>query len=468
MTTHQVNDVLAVKAAPHKRFFIDMITRDISLEACVLDLIDNSVDGATRATEGRPNKAKAPKPHPLSSGGTRYKDFKVDVKCSPQSFRIEDNCGGISVEIATEYAFNFGRDPSEHTDADTAAGIGIYGIGMKRALFKLGRKFHIDSHTDDDAFTMEVDVDQWAADAQNWDLALTVAKKSAKKPGTVIEVDKLRPGVSQEFATSGFPTRLADAAARTYAAFLDQGLQIIVNGSSVKQTDFTFLAGEGFQPLHERSKEQSAPPSGKGKKVEVDVEIWAGAASGTGGKRPGSDEDDDASMWGWYVLCNNRVVLAADKTERTGWGLNPFPQWHPQYNGFVGIVSFRSDEPYALPWTTTKNDIDVDSVIYRKARAKMQKAAREYIKYSRVRKANPEGAKKKERASSSVRLTDLAKPQHMRTPQIPNTTQGSVNISYQKSKREVAKAAAALGDPSLSASQVGIKTFDHYYAAEVE
>ena len=66
MTTHKVNDVLAVKAAPHKRFFIDMITRDISLDACVLDLIDNSVDGATRATEGKPNKAKAPKPNPLS------------------------------------------------------------------------------------------------------------------------------------------------------------------------------------------------------------------------------------------------------------------------------------------------------------------------------------------------------------------------------------------------------------------
>jgi len=464
----RVNDVLPVKATPHKRFFIDMITRDISLEACVLDLIDNSVDGATRSSDERPSGAKAPKPHPLSSGGTRYKGYKIDVKCSPSAFRISDNCGGIPVMIASEYAFNFGRDPLEHTDADTEAGIGIYGIGMKRALFKMGRRFAIQSHTDSDAFAMDVDVNEWASKPHEWDLKLTVAKQPGKDPGTVIEVADLRPGVKQEFETSGFTTRLIDAAARTYAAFLDQGLEMKVNGSLVKPTDFTFLDGQGFRPLHDRYTESTALASGKGKKTDVAVEVWAGAASGTNGSRPDVGEDDDTSLWGWYVLCNNRVVLSADKTERTGWGLSPFPQWHPQYNGFIGIVSFRSDEPYALPWTTTKNDIDIDSVIYRKARARMQSAAREYIKYSRVRKANPEGAKKKERVALSVKLTDLAKPQHMKTPQILNTTQGSVNIHYQKSKREIARAAAALGDPSLSASQVGIKTFDHYYTTEVE
>jgi hypothetical protein len=465
-TGPKVNDVLPVKATPHKRFFIDMITRDISLEACVLDLIDNSVDGATRSSVGSPAKPKAPKPHPLSSGGTRYKGHRIDVKCSPTSFRILDNCGGIPLEIATKYAFNFGRDPGEHTEADTEAGIGIYGIGMKRALFKIGKRIDIQSHTEDDAFVMEVDVDKWASDPKDWDLELTVAKRPTREPGTVIEVEKLRPSVAQEFATTGFTTRLIDAAARTYAAFLDQGLEIKVNGASVRPTDFTFLDGKGFRPLHERAKEQVATASGKGKS-EVDVEIWAGAASGTGA-RPDTGEDEDASLWGWYVLCNNRVVLSADKTGRTGWGLAPFPQWHPQYNGFIGIVSFRSDEPYALPWTTTKNDIDTDSAIYRRARSRMQKATREYITYSRVRKANLEGAKKLERAASSVKLTDLSKVQQMKTPPIPGTTQGDVNINYQKPKRQVAKVAEALGDPSMSASQVGIRTFDHYYANEVE
>lgn len=467
MPTSSTSAKLAVKATPHKRFFIDMITRDISLEACVLDLIDNAVDGATRSTAGSLSKARTPKPHPLSSGSERYKGFLIDVKCSSSSFRIDDNCGGISIDIACNYAFNFGRDPGAHTDADTEAGIGIYGIGMKRALFKMGSEFRITSHTDDDAFAMNVDVAKWAADPDEWDLSLTTTKVPKKAPGTTIEVTNLRLGVSDEFSTSGFTTRLIDAAARTYAAFLDQGLAMKINGSTVRPAEFTFLSGKSFQPLHERSKESVGGMFGKARKADVEIEMWAGAASGAGRRRPGTDEDEDASLWGWYVLCNNRVVLSADKTERTGWGFGA-PQWHPQYNGFIGIVSFRSDEPYALPWTTTKNDVDVDSIIYRKARSRMQKVAREYIAYSRARKRNLEDAKELEEAAPMVRLTSLSSQQQMRTPHVPGTTQGSINILYQRPRRQVAKAAAALGDSSMSASQVGIKTFEYFYSNEVE
>lgn len=468
MTTPKPNDVLPVKATPHKRFFIDMITRDISLEACVLDLIDNAVDGATRSSDGRPARSKTPKPHPLSSGGTQYAGYKIRVRFSSSSFQIHDNCGGIPLEIATEYAFNFGRDPGKHTEADTEAGIGIYGIGMKRALFKMGKHFDIRSHTEADGFGMDVDVDLWAAETNSWDLELKVARASTREAGTTIEVDRLRPAAEQEFGTAGFATRLIDASARTYAAFLDQGLQIDVNGTSVRPTSFAFLEGRGFRPLHERSREQIANPAEKGKKLDVEVEIWAGAASGQAASRADANEDDDSSLWGWYVLCNNRVVLSADKTERTGWGLRPFPQWHPQYYGFIGIVSFRSEEPYALPWTTTKNDVDVDNPLYRQARTRMQTAAREYIQYSRARKANVSKAKEIEKSASSVKLTEVARVQGMRTPSIPGTTHGDVNILYQKPRQQVARAAAALGDPLLPAAQVGSRTFDYYYANEVD
>ena len=35
-----------INAEPTKAFFVDMLTRDIGLEQAVLDLVDNSVDGA--------------------------------------------------------------------------------------------------------------------------------------------------------------------------------------------------------------------------------------------------------------------------------------------------------------------------------------------------------------------------------------------------------------------------------------
>jgi hypothetical protein len=42
------------RANPTKAFFVRMITRDISLEDCILDLIDNSVDGAWRCEGSKP------------------------------------------------------------------------------------------------------------------------------------------------------------------------------------------------------------------------------------------------------------------------------------------------------------------------------------------------------------------------------------------------------------------------------
>jgi hypothetical protein len=40
----QQNGQLPAKAYPSKAFFIEMLTRDITLSDCILDLLDNSVD----------------------------------------------------------------------------------------------------------------------------------------------------------------------------------------------------------------------------------------------------------------------------------------------------------------------------------------------------------------------------------------------------------------------------------------
>ncbi len=37
-----------IEGNPTKKFFIEMITRDISIEDAIIDLLDNSIDGATQ------------------------------------------------------------------------------------------------------------------------------------------------------------------------------------------------------------------------------------------------------------------------------------------------------------------------------------------------------------------------------------------------------------------------------------
>ena len=47
---------------------------------------------------------------------------------------------------------------------------------------------------------------------------------------------------------------------------------------------------------------------------------------------------------GWYIYCNNRLVLEADTSNITGWGVHPIPQWHINYVMFRGILFLDSEE----------------------------------------------------------------------------------------------------------------------------
>jgi hypothetical protein len=105
-------------ANPTKTFFVKMITRDILLEDCILDLIDNSVDGAWRSEGSRPMGL---------TQDTDLSKYTISMKLSPDSFTILDNCGGMTLDDAVNHAFSFGRRVTEEHDEYS---IGVYGIGM--------------------------------------------------------------------------------------------------------------------------------------------------------------------------------------------------------------------------------------------------------------------------------------------------------------------------------------------------
>jgi len=159
-----------------------MLTRDIALEDCILDLLDNSVDGAWSLEGGRP----------LTLGDTtNLSEYSIKIELTPEKFIIHDNCGGISLDDAAAYAFTFGR--SEDADTDSFS-IGIYGIGMKRAIFKLGRKINIRSTYKDasgnlQSFRVPIDVDTWVSgpNENNWDFDIEPDEPLAE-PGVRIEI----------------------------------------------------------------------------------------------------------------------------------------------------------------------------------------------------------------------------------------------------------------------------------------
>ena len=183
-----------ISAAPTKSFFVEMFTKDIPLEQAVLDLVDNCIDGAKRNE---------------NDGDLPYDGKNVQIVFGEEEFRIVDNCGGFSTEIARDYAFRFGRPDKKKAISHS---IGQFGVGMKRALFKFGDHFAVHSATTDETWAVDVEVDNWKKDDGDWTFewkAFTPdADISNQRPGTEIWVKDLHPQVSRTFKTNMFEQQI--------------------------------------------------------------------------------------------------------------------------------------------------------------------------------------------------------------------------------------------------------------------
>lgn len=115
-----------------------MLTRDIDLKDAILDLLDNCVDGIQRTLRDEAENEASP--------DLPYEGFWADIELSESGFTISDNCGGIPLDVAQRYAFRMGK-PKGVRDDDNIATIDTYGIGLKRAIFKMGQTAQVLSLT---------------------------------------------------------------------------------------------------------------------------------------------------------------------------------------------------------------------------------------------------------------------------------------------------------------------------------
>jgi hypothetical protein len=84
---------------------------------------------------------------------------------------------------------------------------------------------------------------------------------------------------------------------------------------------------------------------------------------------------------GWYVFCNGRAVLFADKSILTGWAGGGLPIFQPKHRPFLGTVFFVSPDPEALPWTTTKASVNEENVLWQEAKRYMVKVGHIIISF---------------------------------------------------------------------------------------
>jgi len=352
-----------INAGPTKAFFVKMLTRDIELADAILDLLDNCVDGVVRELK---RTAVVP------TNGKPYKGFKAEITAGPTKFEIVDNCGGIPQDIAEKSAFMLGRpDITKDSDIET---VGMYGIGMKRAMFKMGRHSVVKSQPTTGPYkvviTPEWLVDEPSDDGEEkdpWKLDLVPERTKLGENGTRITVPELYDEISRQFDDnkSAFLADLEKEISRHYSLIMEKGFTVTLNGTPIKPVSLTLLSPDEFGVEDDPTIE---PYVFVGQISGVNVELAVGFYRPLATEGELEDEEFVASSRdnaGWTVICNDRVVLYNDKTFKTGWGTKGVtPGYHNQFISIRGIVSFRSKDSMALPLNTTKRGLATDSLLY--------------------------------------------------------------------------------------------------------
>ena len=432
-----------IDASPTKDFFIYMLVKDIELTRAIVDLVDNCVDGALRIRSNRD-----------------YGGLVVRVEATPKQFRIVDNCGGIPVDIARTYAFRFGRPEGMPL---TPHSVGQFGVGMKRALFKLGSKFRIESTTETSRFVVEDDVNEWKA-REEWQFHFKELEENLPivpqdQRGTKITVTALHESVAQDFELKNFMYRLRDEIRQAHQPTMARHLAISLNGIPLEARPLELLYSEELKPA---SLQRRLPQNGG----SVDVKVYAGISK------------SDPAAAGWYIYCNGRMVMGADQTLTTGWGEggeHTIPKYHNQFARFRGFAFFDSDDAGLLPWNTTKTGVDADSPTFRAVRLAMITLMRPVIDFlnkldqekdDMTTDYKPLGEAVENASAASV--TDVPTsgrfmaPKPTPKPRLPRTGR----IQYNKPVDQIDKVKKSL--KVSSGKEVGEGTFDYYYNRECE
>ena len=453
-----------VNAAPVKSFFVSMLTRDIKLEEAILDLLDNCVDGIIRrgvADSDRP-----------------YVGKWANIEFSKSSFCIEDNCGGIPWELS-QYAFRMGRASGRGPDAPGA--IGVYGIGMKRAIFKMGKSCLISTQSGNDRYGVDITPD-WVDDETNWDIPVRTDEDPLEEDGTLIIIGNLHDGIATQFEEQKqlFQAELERLISSHYAFIIGKGFRVSVNGQVVapRQTELIYadngdVSGRPIQPFLYQAKTDDG----------VDVFLAVGFTRPIPSESEALSEQEErrrsTEEAGWTIVCNDRAVVYRDRSELTGWGEAGVPRYHTQFIAVSGIVEFKCDDPGKLPTTTTKRGVDASSVLYLQVKNKMREGMKLFTDYTNRWKGRAEETKPQFDAGITLSLDRLkaraSQVEFSRTsrsipgalqykptlPVPPRTDPRKRRISFSRDAEEVRLVASHLFDNSNhDPSQVGEKCFE--------
>ena len=189
--------------------------------------------------------------------------------------------------------------------------------------------------------------------------------------------------------------------------------------------------------------------------------------------------NSNPSEAGWYIICNGRVILSADRSEATGWGsvaeqADGIPKFHNQYARFRGVVLFTCKDSRKLPWNTAKTGLDQSNAGWQLTYTKMLDHARSVMNYLNALDDDIEewGRASSPMLASVTRETVTREAETFttksvfavnRNPRAPGPKM--LKIQYSREETKVRQLMTALG--AASGKAVGEETFDIVFKEQI-
>ena len=320
MKTNDRNSLCA-NTSPTKAA-LNSLTRDVTVQACIFELIDNSIDAKKDGT------------------------CEITIQMIDSIFSIQDNASGISLSDFENSALRFGR-----VNAEKQSGIGAFGIGLNRAILKLGKELELLSETKDTRVSVVFNIDNYLK-KEGWNIPISNIEKIGNT-GTLIKIT-LQEEINSIFSDNMIKELQIELSKR-YGYLIQKAKCVIhFNGKKIDAAIPALRNDGDFKILTKYFTEKG---------VEVDIKL------GQHQKHKFSYEDDYnqninkqiKQEQGWFVYCNDRAILLNELSEDVGWEA----QLHTQHDGFVGEIHFRG-KSNLLPWGTDKVNTNLNNEIYKK------------------------------------------------------------------------------------------------------
>lgn len=333
------SDLKKINITPKKKLLRSMAT-DLDFKMALFEIIDNSIDAWKK--------------------NRRDTKLMIHIYADKENNKLTylDNAGGVRENNIAEL-FTLGDNGNKNSQET----IGEFGVGLKRALFFIAKRFVIESKSLGElGFRTELDVDRYFDD-ENWEISYTRGNE-LDEGSTKITFSNFNFSFSDKVERD-----LRKAIAETYAYTLVSNGEIFINDVAV--IFYKFKTWAKFEEPYENY-------SPKNLRFNVDLDGRIVNVSLRIGLMESSVQIGE---YGFYIYCNGRLAIKAGKTPELGFNDDEFHYPHARFARFRCEIFINGPGDF-MPWNSTKSGLNFEHPLIKEILPSIKKMAYSYLHFS--------------------------------------------------------------------------------------